>query len=185
MRYLKLSWFLLALCSLLFLVGCEQDQQPAPAVAPAGSGPEVGVDVGAQAPDFTLTDLQGQKVKLSQFRGQVVLVNFWATWCPPCREEMPSMEGLHRKFKDQGLVLLALNADEDGAPAVKNFLKGKNYTFPILLDTAADVQNLYQVFRFPETFIIDRNGNIVDHVIGARNWMSGTLVKRINFLLNG
>jgi len=185
MSAFKFRSALLVLVFLLVLVGCDQEQTPPAKITPTAAAPASGVELGARAPDFTLTDLQGQKVMLSQFRGQVVLVNFWATWCPPCREEMPSMESLHRRFKDQGLVLLALNVDEDGAPAVIDFLKGKDYTFPILLDTGAEVQNLYQVFRFPETFVIDRNGNIVDRVIGGRNWMSDVMVKRINFLLNG
>ena len=95
------------------------------------------------------------------------------------------MEQMHRKFKDQGLVLLALNADEEGVPAVTTFLQGKDYTFPILMDTASEVQIKYQVFRYPETFIIDRNGVIVEHIIGARDWMSDAMIKKINFLLNG
>jgi len=185
MRALKFKSALLVLVSLMVLVGCDQEQPPPSKVAQTATAPASGVELGARAPDFTLTNLQGEQVKLSQFRGQVVLVNFWATWCPPCREEMPSMESLHRRFKDQGLVLLALNVDEDGAPAVNDFLKGKDYTFPILLDTGAEVQDLYRVFRFPETFVIDRNGNIVDRVIGGRDWMSDVMVKRINFLLNG
>jgi len=95
------------------------------------------------------------------------------------------MEQLYRRFENQGLVLLAVNIEEEGKTTVPRFLRGKNYSFPILLDTAAEVQNRYQVFQFPETFIIDRNGNLVDKIVGGRNWMSGTLLNRINFLLNG
>jgi peroxiredoxin len=179
MRFLKNCRWLLALFTTLLLVACEQGGQP----PSAGSGARAAV--GSPAPDFTLTDLQGQKVTLSQFRGKVILVNFWATWCPPCREEMPSMEELFRRFQDQGLVMLAVNIEEDGERTVPRFLQGKDYSFPILLDPGTTAQNLYQVFRFPETFVIDRNGTIVDRVIGGRDWMSGTLVKRINFLLNG
>jgi thiol-disulfide isomerase/thioredoxin len=93
----------------------------------------------SRRPTSHLSDMQGNQVTLSQFRGKVVLLNFWATWCPPCREEMPSMEQLHQRYKDQGLVMLAVNVEKDGYQAVSRFLEGKNYTFPILLNTAAEV----------------------------------------------
>lgn len=178
MRILMKLLALVALFSLLS--GCDESQQ---SVSASATGR--GAVIGAAAPDFTLTDINGNRVSLSQFRGKVVLVNFWATWCPPCREEMPSMERLYRHYSEQGMVLLAINIEENGEQAVSQFLQGNDYTFPILLDTRAEVQNAYQVFRFPETFVVDQNGVIIDHVVGARNWMSGTLVKRINFLLNG
>ena len=129
--------------------------------------------------------MQGKQVTLSQFRGKVVILNFWATWCPPCREEMPSMERLYKHFEEKGLVMLAVNVEQNGFQAVSSFLNQTPYQFPILLDTNAEVQNLYQVFRFPESFLIDRNGNVVDKIIGGRDWMSGSIVKKVNFLLNG
>jgi peroxiredoxin len=141
--------------------------------------------VGHAAPDFTLTDMQGQKVTLSQFRGKVVVLNFWATWCPPCREEMPSMERLHRDLESKGLVMLAVNVEENGKKAVSQFLQKTPYSFPILLDSESDAQNAYGVFRFPESYIIDRNGVVVEKIIGGRNWLSGPTFKVINFLLNG
>ncbi len=175
-KILNTGLLMLVLVFLVLVSGCN-DQGQAPVAKP--------VAVGQMAPDFTLTDMQGKQVSLAQFRGKVVLINFWATWCPPCREEMPSMEELHRKLKDKGLVLLALNVDKEGYMAVSNFLSRLQYSFPVLLDTDAKVQNLYQVFRFPETFIVDRNGVIVEKVIGARSWLSGSTFQRINFLLNG
>ena len=129
--------------------------------------------------------LDGTTIRLADFRGKLVLLNFWATWCPPCREEMPSMQRLHQRFKDQGLVLLAINIEEDGAKTVPPFVAQHHYSFPVLLDTGAKAQNLYQVFRFPETYIVDRNGVVVDKIIGGRNWLSGPLIQRLNFLLNG
>ncbi len=141
--------------------------------------------VGNIAPDFTLTNMQGEQVCLSQFRGKVVVLNFWATWCPPCREEMPSMEKLFRDFKDKGLVMLAVNVDENGKQAVNKFLQRTPYTFPIVLDKDSVAQNVYGVFRFPESFIIDRNGVVVEKIIGGRDWLSGQTFKLINFLLNG
>ena len=163
---------------LLLLAGCKDQPQ-------STQQPRSGSYIGNPAPDFTLTDMQGKQVTLAQFRGKVVILNFWATWCPPCREEMPSMERLSQQFKDQGLVLLAVNVEEDGFEAVSSFLNKNPYSFPILLDTAVDVQNLYQVYRFPESFLIDRNGNVVDKIIGGRDWMSAPILAKIKLLLNG
>lgn len=141
--------------------------------------------VGKAAPALTLMDMQGKQVSLSQFKGQVVILNFWATWCPPCREEMPSMEKLYRDYKDSGLVMLAVNVEENGLQAVSAFLKQRSYSFPILLDSENVAQNTFGVFRFPESFIIDRNGVIVEKIIGGRNWLTGPTFKLIDFLLNG
>lgn len=171
---------LLALVGLV-LYGCNQETD-APALAqlevPRGL-------IGQAAPELVLRDLDGQLQTLSQFKGQVVLLNFWATWCPPCREEMPSMEALQRQFGEQGLVVLAVNVEENGAEVVSAFLEKNTYSFRIVLDPDSEAQNAYRVFRFPESFIIDRNGVIVDKVIGARDWMNGASYKLIDFLLNG
>lgn len=169
---------LLLLC-LVLLVGCgEQSGQPQ-------AESSVGAGKGQLAPNFTLTNMQGEQVALADLKGKVVILNFWATWCPPCREEMPSMEMLYRKYKDQGLVILAVNVEQNGGPLVQAFLQRNPYSFPILLDGEATVQNLYKVFRFPETFIIDRNGLVVEKVVGAIDWTSGPAYQLINFLLNG
>ncbi|MEA3544358.1 MAG: TlpA disulfide reductase family protein [Thermodesulfobacteriota bacterium] len=161
----------------LLLVGCDNSTSESPV-------PKGGL-IGNIAPDFTLTDMEGQPVSLSQFRGKVVILNFWATWCPPCREEMPSMEQLYRENKDQDLVMLAVNVDENGKAAVTKFLKRTPHSFPILLDSENIAQNAYGVFRFPESFIIDRNGIVVEKIIGGRDWMTGSVFKLVNFLLNG
>jgi len=165
------------LLTLLLLTGCDSSTSEPQALK--------GGLVGRVAPDFTLTDMAGQQVTLSQFRGKVVILNFWATWCPPCREEMPSMERLYRDFESQGLVMLAVNIDENGRDAVAKFLKKTPHSFPVLLDSENVAQNTYGVFRFPESFIIDRNGVVVDKIIGGRDWMAGTIFKKIKFLLNG
>lgn len=165
------------LLTLLLLAGCDNSTSE-PQVSKGGL-------VGNVAPDFTLTDMHGQQVSLSQFRGKVVILNFWATWCPPCREEMPSMERLYRDYQDKGLVMLAVNVDENGKQAVAEFLQKTPHSFPILLDSENVAQNTYGVFRFPESFIIDRNGVVVEKIIGGRNWMSGPTFKVIDFLLNG
>jgi len=149
------------------------------------NSPPASVIAGLPAPDFTLQNQQGQKVNLAELRGKVVIVNFWATWCPPCRREMPSMEALYQTFRDDDLVLLAINVENEGRQNVAKFLQESPYSFPILLDEDARVQNLYGVFQFPESFIIDRNGIVVKKVIGAIHWMGGDVYNLLHFMLKG
>jgi peroxiredoxin len=137
----------------------------------------------AMAPDFALPDLAGQAVRLSAHRGQVVLVNLWATWCPPCRDEMPSMERLYQRLKDRGFVLLAVSQDEGGRTAVQAFVEQMQITFPVLLDPAGEVGRKYGVWGFPESFLVDRDGRIVERVIGPRDWASPAEIARIEALL--
>jgi len=137
----------------------------------------------AVAPDFAIPDLAGQAVRLSAYRGQVVLVNVWATWCPPCREEMPSMERLHQRLKDRGFVLLAVSQDEGGPEVVKRFVDQMKVTFPVLLDPQGEVGRKYGVWGFPESFLLDREGRIVERVIGPRDWASPAQVAQIEGLL--
>ncbi len=150
-----------------------------------GSEPASGVRVGSQAPDLTLRTLDGQTVKLSDYRGKVVMLNFWATWCPPCRAEMPSMERLYKLMAGEDFVMLALNVEENGGQTVKAFLKSSPHTFPVLLDEDAKAQNTYRVFRFPETFIISREGVIMNHILGAREWDEESTVQYLKFLVKG
>ena len=177
------------LLTVFILAGCDNSPSPSPSPSPSTSAPAgsaaKGQLIGNIAPDFTLTNMSGQQVSLSQYRGKVVILNFWATWCPPCREEMPSMEALYQKYTDQGLVILAVNIDENGEPAVRKFLMKTPYSFPILLDSKNVAQNIYGVFRFPESFIIDREGIVVEKIIGGRDWISTGASKMLDFLLNG
>jgi peroxiredoxin len=116
--------------------------------------------------DFTLTDLTGKSWTLKQLRRKVVLVNFWATWCPPCRKEMPDLETLYTQFKDQGLVLLAIS-DED-AGKVRPFVARQKVTYPILLDPGRKVNELFEVQGIPKTFVYDRSGKLVAQSIDMR-----------------
>lgn len=147
--------------------------------------PSAGVKVGALAPDIQLVDLNGKTVTLEQFRGKVVMLNFWATWCPPCRTEMPAMQRLNEKMAELDFVMLALNVEPEGDRTVPAFLKGKPYTFPILLDLGAKAQNRYGVFRFPETFIIGKDGVILNHILGAREWDDSSTIDYLTFLAKG
>ena len=122
------------------------------------------------APDFLLPDVSGQAVRLSQLKGKVVLLNVWATWCGPCRQEMPTMETLARKLSGEDFVLLAVSQDVDGAVTVKPYLQEGGYTFPVLLDAQGEVGRKYGVTGYPETFVIDRQGQVVYHHIGYSNW---------------
>jgi len=116
--------------------------------------------------NFTLQDLQGNSWTLKDLRGKVALVNFWATWCPPCRKEMPDLEALGRRFKDQGLVILAIS-DEDAAK-VQPFIAEKQFTFPVLLDPGGKVNKRFDVGGIPKTFIYDREGHLAAQAIDMR-----------------
>jgi peroxiredoxin len=116
--------------------------------------------------DFTLTELSGKTWTLKEQRGKVVVLNFWATWCPPCRKEMPDLETLYQQFKDQGLVILAIS-DED-AGKVKPFVAQQKVTYPILLDPGRKVNELFQIEGIPKTFVYDRNGKLVAQSIDMR-----------------
>lgn len=139
---------------------------------------------GYEAPDFTLPDLQGRSHRLSDFRGKVVFLNLWATWCPPCREEMPSMEALYRRLKDRGFVVLAVAEDEGGAAVVGPFVTEMQLTFPVLLDPGATLSPRFGATGYPETFIIDRTGRVVNHTIGPAAWHSGEMVAYFEQLLS-
>ena len=122
------------------------------------------------AADFTVPDLAGKPLRLRDFKGKVVFLNFWATWCPPCKEEMPSMKRLYRRHKDRGFTILALSIDSGGAAPVGAFVKELGLTFPIGLDSKTTVANEYAVRGLPATFLIDAKGVIAAIAIGPRDW---------------
>ncbi|MGH7751352.1 MAG: redoxin domain-containing protein [Gemmatimonadales bacterium] len=131
------------------------------------------VEVGSRAPAFRAKHLaRGDTVALGDYRGKVVLVNIWATWCLPCRVEMPSLERLHRQFADSGLVVLAVSIDRDDERVVTDFTHELGLTFEILHDAEGGIQQLYQTTGVPESFVIDRRGVIQKLVIGAIEWDS-------------
>jgi Peroxiredoxin len=111
------------------------------------------------APDFVLKSASGANVRLSELRGDVVMINFWATWCGPCRQEMPLLEQLYGKYKALGFTLLGVNVEEDDAKA-RQFLKDVPVSFPVLFDKANEVSKLYKVNAMPSTVLIDRDGNL-------------------------
>ncbi|HME33492.1 MAG TPA: TlpA disulfide reductase family protein [Terriglobales bacterium] len=119
-----------------------------------------------QKADFTLTDLHGRTWTLSQLRGKVVLVNFWATWCPPCRKEMPDLEALYNRFKGQGLVILAISDEELGK--VQPFIAERRITYPVMLDPGRKVNEMFQVEGIPKSFVYNREGKLVAQSIDMR-----------------
>ena len=137
--------------------------------APADSrtgGPPPAPRQGFSAPDFTLTTLEGRTVTLSGLRGQVVLVNFWASWCGPCKAEMPAIQRVYADDHERGLEVLAITAETSTAP-VSAFVQAHHLTFPILLDTHAEVDRLYRVQGTPTSFFVDRRGVIRWVVVGG------------------
>jgi peroxiredoxin len=140
---------------------------------------------GSVAPEFTLPDRPGgAETSLASLRGQVVLLNFWATWCEPCQREMPAMQRLHEKLAPAGLKLLAVSVDDTGE-AVDEFRTRLGLTFPILWDPEQHVANAYQTYRFPETLLIGRDGVVVERYVGPREWDSPLYEARIRDLLEG
>jgi peroxiredoxin len=132
------------------------------------------IERGSVAPDFELTALPGDdELTLSQFRGRVVLLNFWATWCKPCEDEIPSMEQLYRGLRrqDEGFELLAVSVDESPT-AVRDFMDQHSISFPVLLDPQQQVSRLYQTRGFPESLLIDRRGRVVERYVGPRDWLT-------------
>lgn len=138
---------------------------------------------GYEAPDFELTDLDGQVHKLSEQRGKVVFLNLWATWCPPCIAEMPSIEALNRRFRGQDLVILAVSEDAEGEKAVRPLIEQLGVSFPILLDPDGALSPRYGVTGYPETFVIGRDGRVLEHFIGPTDWVSPARINYFQTLL--
>ncbi len=143
------------------------------------------VVAGDVAPDFTLEDTKGNKFTLSELRGKIVMVNFWATWCPPCIEEMPSMERLNKFMAEEDFVMLAINTEKNGRTVVPDFLKKTPYDFPILYDDQVTVQQQYGVYKFPESFIVGKDGTVVEKIIGPLDWSSPKTVAYLKGLAKG
>jgi thiol-disulfide isomerase/thioredoxin len=143
---------------------------------PTDQASETDLQVGKESPDFTLQNLEGEEVSLSDYRGKIVILNFWATWCKYCVEEMPDLQ----KFDDENedLVVLAVNVQED-YDIVKDYIDNSNYSFPVLLDKSGDISSNYLVSAFPTSFFIDENGILLGSVPGMMTYtqMNDILLK--------
>ena len=150
----------------LLLAGCYSGSRPP--------------HIGSAAPDFTVQD-STTKVTLSEFRGKVVVLNFWATWCQPCVDEVPSLEVMQQKLRSKGVVVLAVSVDED-ASAYRQFLQQHNVDLLTVRDPTQKSNDLYGTFRFPETYIIDRKGMMRRKFIGEVNWSDPEVVNYLSRL---
>jgi len=136
-----------------------------------------------EAEGFTLEDLRGSMMSLKDFRGKVIFLNFWASWCGPCRIEMPAMELLWQVFQDDDFVILAVDVKEE-RDTVSSFIEKNDYTFPVLLDSRGKVANMYDVRAYPTSFLIDWEGKVVGKAVGAREWASKDSFDLIKYLLD-
>lgn len=158
-RFLPIILFVTMLAS-----GCKATTSPA-TTNQSANVPE-GISIGNRAIDFELQTLDGKTVKLSDFRGKPVLLNFWATWCPPCRFEVPFLDQINQSYAAKGLVMLAVDIGEDST-TINNFMMSLNVSLPVLMDTDKKVAKAYSITTIPRTFLIDNNGIIRQMVPGA------------------
>ena len=144
---------------------------------------QIAIEGNIPAPDFTFPGLDGKKVSLSEYKGKVVLVNIWATWCPPCVDEMPSMEKLYQKFKGKNFEILAVSIDEPGLKAVAPFMKKSNLTFPALIDSEGTIKAVYGITGVPESFIIDQQGILIKKIVGPVDWAATNVFRFFSDLI--
>ena len=163
----KKRWEVLMLMGLVAaILWTVVSRVPSAVGAPLSSSPSP--REGFLAPDFTLDTLDGKKVTLSELRGKIVIINLWATWCPPCRAEMPALENAYEQYKDSGVIILGLNVtNQDSERDIPPFVKEFGLTFPILLDRDGSVSALYQLRGLPTTYFVNREGIIRTVVVGG------------------
>jgi thiol-disulfide isomerase/thioredoxin len=195
-RFFPLLWFIILACG--GFVRCTPEkprpdqgeavrslpEEPAPQVSRAFE--EAGLPVlrrPVASVDFSLPLVGKTSLALRDLRGKVVFLNFWATWCGPCRAEMPSMEALYRRFKDEGFEMVAVNCGESETAAA-SFVEQYRLSFPAALDPSGQVSGVYGIQALPTTYIIDRDGNILSRVVGSLNWNTPELFAAFEALLN-
>jgi peroxiredoxin len=182
----KKNWNLILVAVVLFGTGWIYLTRT-PEIKTTGGGPPPSPKEGFSAPAFSLDLLDGEnsstKVSLSDYRGQVVMINFWATWCTPCREEMPAIQAVFDDYQEQGFVVLAVNTTfQDSEIDVKDFVSEFNLEFPILLDRSGEVSQQYQLRGLPSTYFVDKKGVIQAVIVGGP--MNETMIRsRVEALL--
>ena len=179
--HLKRHYLLYLLLTILVAVVIYRVQTPVDSQVKIKS--QVGLEVGMQAPDFTLRNLNGNLEGLSEFKDQVVVLNFWATWCAPCLEEMPAFEKLYRRYRSQGLTVIAVSLDKGETSKVAKFVDEHSLTFPVLLDLDGIAERIYPSFTIPFTYVIDKKGRIAARVDGAKNWSSNETFAALDILI--
>ncbi|GAB4251946.1 peroxiredoxin family protein [Deferrisoma sp.] len=165
----------------LVLIGLGCSGQDAPSRAGSAGAPAK-AEKGHPAPDFELTGFDGKTWRLSDLKGKVVFVNLWATWCPPCREEIPSMVRFYQRYRDRGVEILAVSEDRD-PEAVRSMIRKAGMTFPVMMDRDKTVYGLYRATGVPETHLIDKRGVIRHTVIGPFNWEAPEVARAVEQLL--
>ena len=140
------------------------------------------VHAGDVAPDFTIKTDSGRTLKRSEFGGKLLVVNFWATWCAGCVEEMPSLNAFQREFADKGVVVLGISIDKNEG-LYRKFLQRMPLSFETARDPEANISGDYGTFQYPETYLIDRSGKVVEKVIAAQNWMDPAFLARVRRML--
>ena len=158
-----------------FSLGCDSGVSEVPQESKSAQGvvfKKGGPALGTPAAEFKLIDLEGKWLSLSDYKGKVVLLNFWATWCGPCRVEMPSMEVLYQEFKKDGFEILAISSDHQGSIVTRPFVEAQALTFPILHDADYRVSGTYGIRTLPMSYLVDRQGILRHRVFGARDWNS-------------
>jgi cytochrome c biogenesis protein CcmG, thiol:disulfide interchange protein DsbE len=143
---------------------------------------EPNVETGDSAPSFKLVTDKGKQISTKDFGGKVLVLNFWATWCPPCVEEMPSLQAMAEKLGPNGVVVLGVSVDANEA-AYQRFLKQTGVKFETSRDPEANISSSYGTFKYPETYVIDQNGKVRQKYIGPRDWMSPDVLQSIQSLL--
>jgi len=179
MRYFKKHFFVFVILIGFTFISCgEQKDNPSKKKATLEK-PELGFS----APDFVLNDFKNKEYRLSGLKGKVVLLNFWASWCGPCRMEMPSMEAIYQELKDKGFEILAVNLDRGGSEKGKEFVSDYQLTFPVLVDSHGETAQRYRVTALPTSFLLDKDGIIKEKIIGGRNWSEPSLLGKIVTLM--
>lgn len=173
-----LPFFIIAAAAVVVMEGRRNRPLPAPAIELIPIDQRV-----TEGTEFSLPSLDGKITKLADFRGNVVLLNFFATWCPPCREEMPTIQALFEAYKNQGLVVLGVAGDVEGKSIVEPFVKEYKMTFPVVLDSDSRVAQQYFVRSIPTIYLFDRHGRIAAHIMGAGDWSSQQAKDAIEQLL--
>jgi cytochrome c biogenesis protein CcmG, thiol:disulfide interchange protein DsbE len=165
---------ILLCCALVFTAGCSKGKSAVPVKAATEK---------SQAPEITVVSLDNQQQTLTALKGKVVLLNFWATWCPPCREEIPSMMKLNSFMAGKSFQMVCVSVDEGGKKAIEEFFKNSGFSLPAYTDATGQAAKTYGITGVPESFVIDKNGVIVKKVIGGLDWNSPEVISFLEGLM--
>ena len=169
---MPISVRLLLACALCGALALSRADAPGPLIPLADQAP---------APDFALTDVDGRTWRLDDYRGRVLIINFWATWCPPCRAEMPSMQRVQARLARDGIALVAISVGDD-ARAIRAFLAEVPVTFPLPMDPDSRIAQRYPMIGLPTTFVVDRAGRLVYSLTGQQEWDDPAFLEQIRAL---